>query len=445
MDEELTAALQQRTEDENKKSLATLASQLSSIDDAREQRATAPTLVYQSGLLTFTYHAYNLTIELSRLKDSSRGQFADFKASTITPVRLLTQGALNLTSLRTRSDFARRLTSAVPALDWSAILEQVCIGGLDAMKQTEPATTLDGSTPANVEAFILNPLIYQRHPTLIYGPGDSGKSFLAIYFALLMAKGDMQNGLACSEQNVLFLDWELSHEDMDQRVGMLKRGHPELADGKVSYRRMSRPLHECLEETQALIVETEASVLIVDSIGLAAGAELERAETALTFFQALLSLQRPSLLIGHCAKNQEDGKRTPFGSVYFYNSSRCIWEATKIQEVGTNTATIGLYHTKNNLGPRHAAMGFTISFEGAVCTVTGADLTLTAPLAAKLTKTELLPPLLKALMGDHRSRSNADIALALNHPNDSSLRSALSRGQKDGLWHKLGDEWVALQ
>src|SRR3990167_1882101 len=124
MDDELEAALTERTQADTEKSLARLASQLSGIDDAQAQRANAPTLVYQSGTLTFTYHAYNLLIALSRLKDSSRGQFADFKASTITPVRLLTQGALNLTSLRTRSDFARRLTSAVPALDWSAILEQ---------------------------------------------------------------------------------------------------------------------------------------------------------------------------------------------------------------------------------------------------------------------------------------------------------------------------------
>lgn len=442
MDEELTAALQQRTEDENKKSLAALASQLSGIDDARAQRATAPTLVYQSGILTFTYHAYNLLIELSRLKDSSRGQFAEFKASTIAPIRLLTQGALNLTSLRTRSDFARRLTSAVPALDWSAILEQVCIGGLDAMKQTEPATTLDGSTPANVEAFILNPLIYQRHPTLIYGPGDSGKSFLAIYFALLMANGDMQNGLACSEQNVLFLDWELTHEDMDQRVGMLKRGHPELAAGKISYRRMSRPLHECLEETHALITETEASVVIVDSIGLAAGAELERAETALTFFQALLSLQRPSLLIGHCAKNQEDDRRTPFGSVYFYNSSRSIFECVKIQEVGTNTATIGLYHTKNNLGPRHTAMGFTISFEGDVCTVGQANLSTVAPLEAKLARPERLAGRIERLLEDHRARSVDEIATAIEEQEDS-VRTVLNR-YKGKKWHKLGEMWTIL-
>jgi hypothetical protein len=432
-DKEVEEALRALNDADRAKTQHALAGQLAVIDDAVRQQAEAPVCAARNGILTYTYHAFNIKIELGRLKESSRGQFADLTASTIAPVRLLTQGQLNLSSVRVRQDFVRRLASSVPGLEWAAILEQVCAGALAVLHEHAPAVWLCGATLPSVDPFVLNPLLYAGHPTLLYGPGDSAKSLLACYCGLLLSKGGAAHGLSCSAKAVLYLDWELQAEDVDRRVAMLTAGNPELRPGTFAYAPMCRPLSDVVEYVTGLIAETGADVLIVDSVGLAAGAELEKAETAIRFFQALKLLKRPALLIGHTAKSQDEDKRTPFGSVYFFNLSRTIWEVKKVQEPGTSTSLIGLYSKKNNLGPPHPALGFSFRFQEQSCFVGTANLSTEPVLEKKLSVGERIA----GLLADREPRTPKAICEATGLP-EGSVRSALLRGL-DRLWIKIDD------
>jgi hypothetical protein len=429
----LEDALRARNEADRATTQHMLAGELAAIEDAARQQAEAPVCTQRNGILTYTYHAFNIKIELGRLKDSSRGQFADLTASTIAPVRLLTQGQLNLSSVRVRQDFVRRLASSVPGLEWAAILEQVCAGAIAALHEHVPAVWLSGATLPSVDPFVLNPLLYAGHPTLLYGPGDSAKSLFACYCGLLLSKGGSAHGLACSSKSVLYLDWELQAEDVDRRVAMLTAGNPELRPGVFAYAPMCRPLSDVVEYVTAMIADTAADVLIVDSVGLAAGAELEKAETAIRFFQALKLLKRPALLIGHTAKSQDEDKRTPFGSVYFFNLSRTIWEVKKVQEPGMTTSTLGLYSRKNNLGPPHPALGFTFRFQEQSCFVGTANLSTEPSLERKLSLAERI----SGLLADHEPRTPKQIAEALTIP-EGSVRPTLQRGL-DRRWVKIDD------
>jgi hypothetical protein len=88
--------------------------------------------------------------------------------------------------------------------------------------------------------------------------------------------------------------------------------------------------------------------------------ELERAETAIRFFNALRSLRVASLILAHVAKNSEE--KTIYGSVFFSNFARSAWEMKKAQEAGEHIIRVGLYHRKTNLGPLQQPLGFKLHF-----------------------------------------------------------------------------------
>src|SRR5262249_10779456 len=149
--------------------------------------------------LVFRWQVWNLTVFLSRFKEVSSGTSAELtvRVTIEGQDRILTQGTLNLCSLRTREQFAHRLKTLYPLASWDTVMETVCVRGLQEHRQGDPAVQRNGEVSFVGESFVLNPLLYERHPTLLYGPGDSGKSFLFLYMSLLLSAGGSQNGLCC--------------------------------------------------------------------------------------------------------------------------------------------------------------------------------------------------------------------------------------------------------
>jgi hypothetical protein len=170
---------------------------------------------------------------------------------------------------------------------------------------------------------------------------------------------------------VLFLDWEMSAQDVRGRVKMLQAGDPRLT-ATPDYRRCYQPLADDLSELKKVVSDGGYDVLLIDSLAMAAGGqELERADSAIRFNAALRSLNCTSLIIGHTPKPQEDQKeRHLYGSVFFHNLCRVSWECRREGD------TLGLYQKKNNLGPRHEPIGFTMAIdpEAETCCVLEADL-----------------------------------------------------------------------
>lgn len=392
----------------------------------------------------FRWASWGVTATLSRYRERSSGTSAELtvRAGINGENKLLTEGSANLSSLTTRSRLARHLHGLHAGPDWDHIVETICVRGLREFRRGEPAVTLKGEATFVGEPFVLNPMLYDRHPTLFYGPGDSGKSFLCLYFALLLAAGGSQNGLACTDWPVLWLDWELAPEDTDLRITMIKTGHPEFKTATLTYRRLAHPLADCLSEVKTTITEHACQVLVIDSVALAAGAELQAAETAIRFHAALRQLGLPTLLIGHTAKNAEE--KTPFGSVFFFNLARSVWEVKKTQELESGDYTIGLYHKKNNLGPRRKPLGFHVSIKDTACTVQSCGLSDDPELSKGLPLADQIESLLKK----HRiARSAKLIATELAQKEDSVSR--VLRRYKGKKWFRVTSDdsegvWLCL-
>jgi len=388
-------------------------------------------LVCANGTVAFCWKVWALTVTLSRFHDGSRGPLCEMKATVAQQdkIRTLTSGSLNLSSLQGRDRLAARLRKLYEAPDWDTIIEEISTRGLNEFRRAEPMSYLEGAAPHPVEEFVLNPLIYARHSTLLYGPGDSGKSFFCLYCACLLSVGGSQNGLACSDWPVLYLDWELAQADMDQRLAMIKAGHPELRGAKIAYKRPVAPLTECLDEIRAALLETGAQIIILDSLALAAGGELEKAETAIRFNQALKQLNVPSLIVGHTAKNTEE--KTIYGSVFFFNMARSVFEIKKVQEPDSGRFIFGLYHKKCNLGMRKSPLGFQVTIAQGACTITPADLSEEPELRKGLHTPQLIAHYLK------RGKPLTPTALA-NETGKTldAVHKALQRG--------AGKHWIQL-
>jgi len=384
---------------------------------------------------TFTWIQWAIIVSVDRL--SERGGSLHAELTVRADVRgqnlLLTQVQVNLSSLQIRKNLVKHLADLHTGPEWNTVVETVCVRTVAAHRQGTPAESLEPQEMDAPAYFVCNPLLYDRHPTLLYGPGESGKSFFALYVACLLASGGISSNLAVAPvgHNVLYLDWEMRAPEMRARVRQLRAGHPELTKAPL-HRAMHLPLVSCSAEIRREIHERDIGIVIVDSLGPATGGEIERSSDPVAFFGALGSLGCASLLIGHVAKpSDEEKSRTPYGSVYYYNLARSIWEVRLASEPESDQRTIALYHRKNNLGRRLPPLGYTLTITDVQARFDSCDPTEEPELARGLSLRERI----KRFLSDHEGRTVQIIADAVSADPDS-VRRTLNRYK--------GRDWVSL-
>lgn len=399
-----------------------------------------PSLVRSLDGFIFTWPDLPYTIALSRIRESNRGTTGELIIQYIASpdkAKTLTHRSVNL--LTSKAQLAKELAGKYEA-PWVSMFEQVSVLALRALRQGEPIESLQPTDEDHPAWFVLNPLLYDKNPTVLYGPGDSMKSFFALYCGLLLASGLCGPNLSVAPEpwKVLFLDWEMSVQDVRGRVKLLQAGDARLT-GVPDYRRCYHPLADDVNELKRIVSDGQYDVLIVDSLAMAAGGqELERADSAIRFNAALRALNCTSLIIGHTPKPQEDQKeRNLYGSVFFHNLCRVSWECRREGE------TIGLYQKKNNLGVKHDPLGFTLSIAEDRCTVGAADLNTDPALSEALP----LQARIEALLKNKSILTASSIADELNAKLES-VRRTLQR-YKDKKWVQFASskgemEWGML-
>jgi AAA domain-containing protein len=360
----------------------------------------------------FTWPDLPFEVSLSRIRESRSSTSSELQVKYVNgsgKPKTLTHQTFNL--LTSKLKLAKELTARHEA-PWLTMLEQVCIISLRYLRQGEPIESLLPTSEDHPAWFVLNPLLFDKNPTILYGPGDSLKSFFVLYCGLLLASGLAVPSLAVSPEprRVLFLDWEMSVQDVRGRVKMLQAGDPRLT-GVPDYRRCYQPLADEVSELKKVVSEGCYDVLIIDSLAMAAGGqELERADSAIRFNAALRALNCTSLIVGHTPKPQEDQKeRHLYGSVFFSNLGRNSWECRREGQ------TIGLYHKKHNLSAQHDPLGFTLDMTQDTCTITEANLADDPVLSSGLPIQDRLASELTA----HPGQTIKELALALNEKGPS--------------------------
>jgi len=379
------------------------------------------------------------------LKEHSDGRINGFLSiiSTLSgQAKKLHSATFNFTSTRTRSEWKKVLEARANITDWFEVLEQLCDAVTQVVQQGEPIQVITTSDEVEPPSYVLRPILLYKQPVVIFGDRGSTKSYTAQTFAYLLALGQMGRLLDFQPDRIvtkpLYLDWEDTPGTLRWRFRCLSKGTG-LPSAQIAYRRCSRTLASDTEQVRAVILAGGYDYVIVDSLGPACGGDLNAPQPALDFFGALRSLNVSSLVIAHTAKGQAGrGRRSVFGSVFFENAARSIWEINAESEDGA--VKLVLTHTKMNGGPTEAPIAMQYIFEHGSTVIVSAKAEEVAAASGTMTIREKIMQLLGDLPSAMTKRISEDIGEA-----PATTRTTLNRMKVAGLIAKLETgAWVKI-
>jgi len=399
---------------------------------------SGPTVKMNGVGIRFDWPEHALYLTLDRFRESGGSTRAELTAflNGDTP-RILTQGMVNLTSLQGRASFARRLAELHPAAPWDEVLETAAVHGLKLRRQGEPVVALSAAEPLVPVSYSVNPLCFEGHPSLIFSDGGTGKSWVALLAAVLVDTGTtVGNALRALPGRSLVLDWEQDRSVFNERLCHLARAHGEWAQAGPLYKRMLAPLADDAQAICKTIDDEGVTLVVLDSMGPAAGGDICSAETAMRTMQAIRSLGVTVLCTAHVSKGSE--RLTPFGSVFFRNLSRSAWRLESTQE--GDTLRLVLVHDKSNFGRLREPFGLALQFGDNAVSVT--------PFDPEDIQTLPLPNRIRNLLeSDGVPRSSQQIADELD-AKPASIKAVLSK-HKGYKWSMIGEgreaRWTVLR
>jgi hypothetical protein len=273
---------------------------------------------------------------------------------------VLSEGSFNFSSVPARAQRAKLIAQAARTngkINFLQQLEEVCKHTTAAERTGRPGVILRHVTPAapddlyTVEGWKFP----TRHLTILFGPGGTMKSYLALWGVGHLARNGVRVG---------FIDWELDAPDHSLRDRLLHG----TARPEIHYLRAERPLVYELQRIQHWKHENTLDYLVLDSVGFGTAGKPEDAESAIAYNRAFRALDCGGLAIAHVRKdgqNPTEAEKYPFGSIYWHNSARCTWFVKEAENILTEstTKTIGLFNRKMNLSAKLPAVGFAIDFD----------------------------------------------------------------------------------
>ena len=380
----------------------------------------------------FRYSSEDLVVELSRIYTSRNGIDCWIKFSTHTdplfgPVRL------NLLSSSGRESLARLLKNRKP-LNWQMVLDQVSNMVSSSLEEGGAAKDMRFYTPESVDqGWCIRPYVQTNQATIMFGFAGNGKSTIAT--ALLLSKSTGAQLIPGVDPGfpgaVLYADWEDSEESFNPTASAVLHGH-QLGWGDVIkpvlYRRYHGSLADHFDAIAADIAEHDIKLICVDSLVAASGDQYSPndAEAARTWHQVVSALGVSSIGITHAAKNSKEP--SAFGSVYYTNLARSIFEVSADAEAGRNSSVIAVTHRKGNNTGLMKPVGLSVDFESdefdnpVKIQYASADLTQSEVLATKLSSSDRILSLITMV-----SMSPAEIAEELTDLKPVTIRQALLR------------------
>jgi hypothetical protein len=397
-----------------------------------------PTVERVGGLYRLDWPDDKISLEIDRVNehsDETRGQLTALAAGLV-----LAQFGYNLTSLPARDKAAKYLRERHET-DWGMALEMASYHILKRLREGEPRVDLSVNDTVVPVTWLLRPLLLKNQPTMIFADGGTGKSYLSLLVAMMVGYPWTKNNMSWKtpEQSVttLYLDWETDENTTKYRLQRICRGMDQ-PKPPLEYRHCSRSFVMDLAAIQRHVLESKAGLVIVDSLGMACGGDLKEQTSATIFFQALRELQVSSLLLTHVSKDEMRKTKTAFGSVYFQNHARSVWEMNgnlSRDDEDHATINVGLFQRKHNEMALSRPVALSIEFNNALETTAfyPADIANLPDLRDKLSLKEQLKTILKS-----GPKSVQDMADDLGKGAES-IRVTLYK-YKD-TFIKVGNDW----
>lgn len=307
-----------------------------------------------------------INVSVSKIRQLSsgdlRGQIIFYDGDVF-----LHQVVMNLSADSSREKTIRALANRDGKHPWATMISDLCFEVIKRWSQGAPLEIINTRDEIPPEEYLLEPLLPLNEPTILFGLGASAKSYLAAFIAICLQLvgpadpfGWKVRGNEC--HSCLYLDWETSKNKLARRVQRIVTGMT-LDHVALAYRRCIAPLIDDLEAVQELVMETKAKLVIIDSAGRACGSDLKDAGVVNGFFTALRELDVTALIVHHRSKDDFSKNKTPFGSAYFENNARSVWQVEKEQQAGESELIVSLMQTKVNDALKHQPIGIKLSFD----------------------------------------------------------------------------------
>ena len=261
--------------------------------------------------------------------------------------------------------------------NWTAVVNTVVSLVSAARKGMSRAKRLDELSTETGVVWLIDDIIPDSSPIVMFGDGESCKTWCAYSLGLAVAMGSHNwNGHRVQRHGgVLVVDYETNERQMRARFARLLAGidEPEERINDLDiywWNTDSVPLVEQADAIAEFCKERQVRLVIIDAAADAVGGEPEKADVTLQYFNGLnriQSLSRAATLsiahITHAASNNPEFKPvSAFGSRFWRNRPRMTWRVEKSETASPLAMNVALTNTKFNDGPRPGPYAFRIEF-----------------------------------------------------------------------------------
>jgi hypothetical protein len=331
------------------------------------------------GTIMFDWEDYSM--RLSRFRDFRGGIEAQAE------VRYDPSAKPLIVPMRTASasgytDAVRILEHANDIIDWRNVVNYVLF---EMSARFNPMRGALGSCATKLDTsqlYLIENLIPAGEIALVYGPGKSHKSFLALAMCIATALGKQLPGINPVRQgNVLYLNFEgSSKKRFENRLFQLCEGLGITDEERARlgyslfFQNLTRSFTDIIEDVREFVGLQNIVLVVIDSFGAAAGRDPQEANAAIALMNAVDSLHGVSkILISHVAKyelqqrNGDGARLFAYGSIYITNLSRITWEVV-VGENRTNdqedamTVNVALFNRESNYDMILPPLGFGLRF-----------------------------------------------------------------------------------
>ena len=407
-----------------------------------------------------------VVLNISRLRESSgelRGEVAvtlEYPplANGFRPARHLDTFTLNVSSLTARRTAAQHLAELLNEAEVRMVagttepaktvvlelLARFAAAVLREHRQGRPTEFVGRNPRRDRPPMVLNPLLREGLPTLVFAPGGTGKTTLAAAVAVQVQTGaGILPSFLGQTGPVLVLDWETTSEDWADAIHAICLGAG-VEPVDVRYRRMSGSLADHVEQIAEQVTEDAIPLVILDSVEAASGGEGEGFnERANRLFDAIRLIGASWLLLDHVKAedlDRADGLRKPINGVMKVNRARAMFELRAEKESTRDRVEVVLIDAKRNGRARVDPIGLAMCFSdfddhGQAHRIHFEPTTIEADdlAAAALTNPQRIARLLRI-----EAQKPAAIADALGLK-DNLVRSILAKGKARGRFIPLPD------
>ena len=308
---------------------------------------------------TFFWTDYDVRVELSKINHKN--------TNTTCRMKIWYEGTMIFFNSYTLfSENARRiahqnLNTLVPLIDWIGILQHVTHVIDTSSERDGDIVDIVKHKRKEQSPYLIFPVIRENQASIFYADGGSGKSTMALCLAASLATGQSfiqgLNPTNTEPIKTMYLDWEADEDDVGDMIDEVARGKCiEIPEGLILYKHMSGAFIDRVDGLVDTIVENNVKLIIVDSLVGSAGSDVNDAEAARQYFQAVRSLKVASIGITHT--NREGSL---YGNRFFWNLSRQVYRIHSVIETESNPI-VGMFHEKANRSQLNAPMAWEIEY-----------------------------------------------------------------------------------